>query len=124
MKLIATRSLKKYGTRRMQAGDEFDATPRHAKWLFAVRKAKDARREAGTLPPPPPAVARMLGSEHSEQPHPERDALRENAEALGVDVDGRWGADRLREEIEKAVAQNAAADDAAYAAAEEVNHDG
>ena len=30
------------------------------------------------------------------------DALRAEAEAAGVKVDGRWGADRLREEIEAA----------------------
>lgn len=41
------------------------------------------------------------GGEGTE-PEAELDHLREQAEAAGVKVDGRWGADRLREEIEAA----------------------
>ena len=49
------------------------------------------------------------GSEDAPAPEPndppaedDLDALRADAEAAGVKVDGRWGADRLREEIDHA----------------------
>ena len=47
---------------------------------------------------PDPDV-RALGDPPAED---DLDALRADAEAAGVKVDGRWGADRLREEIEAA----------------------
>jgi hypothetical protein len=40
--------------------------------------------------------------EPEPDPEAELDDLREQAEAAGVKVDRRWGADRLREEITKA----------------------
>jgi hypothetical protein len=53
MKLIATRYLK-YGTRRMLAGDEFEAKPAHARLLIGIKKARDAsKREPVKLSAPP-----------------------------------------------------------------------
>jgi hypothetical protein len=34
---------------------------------------------------------------------PELDKLREDAKALGIDFDGRWGVKRLQTEIDKAL---------------------
>lgn len=45
-------------------------------------------------PPPPPLPAEAAITENDPL-----DALRAEAEALGVRVDGRWGEARLREEI-------------------------
>lgn len=77
MKMIA---LKAMG--RLQPGDEFEVRrSTEARVLLALGKAKEA-------PPPEP-----------------RDILRAEAEAAGVDVDGRWGEDRLKEEIAAATEQ-------------------
>ena len=40
----------------------------------------------------------------ADEPDP-RDPLREEARSLGIKVDMRWGEDRLREEIDKALAE-------------------
>jgi hypothetical protein len=71
----ATKRLR-YGTRRMLAGDTFMARPRDARLLEAIGRARPY------VAPPDPLAP-----------------LREEAEAAGVKVDGRWGEDRLREEI-------------------------
>lgn len=106
MKLIATKSLK-YATRRLQAGDEFDATDMHARILVGARKARYSPKQAKVEPPkqeppkPQPPTARVV---HPE-PEPEDDGakilerLREQADRLGIDVDGRWGVARLQHEI-------------------------
>ena len=44
MKLIANKSMK-YKTRRLQAGDEFDATNMHARILVGARKARYAPQQ-------------------------------------------------------------------------------
>jgi hypothetical protein len=91
-RLIATKPMT-YATRRLQAGDAFDAPARDARVLLAIRKAK-AAGEAAPSPeaPEPPAPAEDADLE----------ALRAEAERLGIDVDGRWGAKRLRSEIGRA----------------------
>jgi hypothetical protein len=89
MRLIATRSFS-YATRRLAAGDEFEAPGMIARALIGVKKAR-----ANEAPGPTPR----------QQPQPappardEREALRELAEAKGLEVDRRWGVDRLQEEI-------------------------
>lgn len=71
MKMIALKAM-----RRLRPGDEFEVRrSTEARVLIALGKAKEA-------PPPEP-----------------REILREQAEAVGVDVDGRWGEERLKEEI-------------------------
>ena len=50
-------------------------------------------------------LERMKASEPvADEPDP-RDPLREEARSLGIKVDMRWGEDRLREEIDKALAE-------------------
>lgn len=99
--LIARKAMF-YKARRLHAGDEFEAKPLDAKILVAIGKARPLSRNVGALDPPPRPVAAVIGPppEHDA----ERDALRTDAEKLGIDVDGRWGPARLRQEIERASA--------------------
>ena len=66
--------------------------------------------DAGTAddePPAPPVDSpdnKTEGVVIPNDPEAELEQLRAEAEAAGVKVDGRWGADRLREEIEAAAA--------------------
>jgi len=89
MKLIATKSYS-YDTRRLKAGDEFDATDMHARILIGARKARYAPDQAKPEPPQP-VIERN-----------EIDSLRAQAERLGIAVDGRWGVARLQQEISQA----------------------
>lgn len=129
MELIATKSLR-YGTRHLQAGETFEAAKRDAKILIAVHKARDPNhRKPGILPPPPASLAEQIApvetrpepaiasaepvpephtvheAPHHDPAHELRDTLRARAEALGVDVDRRWGVDRLSEEIEAGISR-------------------
>lgn len=73
-----------------------------AKSLIASGQAEHYG-DAGTTedaPPPPPQEPPADGD-----PEAELAQLRAEAEAAGVKVDGRWGADRLREEIAAAKAE-------------------
>lgn len=82
-KLVATKAkpLRLSGRRVYQRGDEFEVrTTAEARALKAIGVAKDYVE---------PAVDRDI----------ERDALRQQAEAQGIEVDGRWGTPRLQEEI-------------------------
>lgn len=95
-KLIAEKS-HKYGTRRMVAGDEYEATDMHAKVLVGIRKARYA---------PEKLVAPVMQKAETEaQPQAssaDLDRLRHEAHQLGIQVDGRWGDIRLRHEISMA----------------------
>lgn len=84
-KLIASRAMR-YGTRALRAGDEFEASRRDARLLVAIGRASEAKEPEPVKP----------------EPEDDIEALREEAQALGVHVDGRWGAKRLRDEIAKA----------------------
>lgn len=75
--LIAKRSMR-YAGRALKAGDSFEANARDSRALVAVGRADLAPAE------------------------PERDGLRREAEALGIEVDGRWGAQRLQDAISAA----------------------
>jgi len=99
MKLIATRSYR-YDTRRLQAGDEFEATDMHARILVGARKARYAPDRA----PEPPKPVVLMPTEVVEAPdvQPSIDKLRAQAERLGIVVDGRWGIARLQQEIARA----------------------
>jgi hypothetical protein len=111
MMLVATKPFT-YATRRMQAGDAFEASDRDARLLLAIKKARRADdRVPGQIPPPPatlvakivaPAVAASLPAPPTDDDEADIDALRAQAESAGVDVDRRWGAKRLQAEIEKA----------------------
>jgi len=100
MRLIATRNYS-YNTRRLRAGDEFEANDYHARVLVGARRARYAPQQEEA----PKPVARAV--ERKPEPEPEDDGakilekLRAQAERLGVEVDGRWGAARLRYEIDQ-----------------------
>jgi hypothetical protein len=96
MKLTATRRFK-YATRQLLPGDDFEAPNMVARALIGVKKAKAAGEPEAPPPParPPP-----------EPRDEERERLRDKAADLGIEVDGRWGVDRLREEIEIVVARS------------------
>ena len=103
MKLIATRSYS-YNTRRLKAGDEFDTTnDMHARILVGARKAKYSAEHGKPAAQP---VARMAQPEPTPEPEDNGakalDALRAQAERLGLAVDGRWGMARLQHEIAQA----------------------
>jgi hypothetical protein len=85
-KLVALKPFRLSGGRVFKPGDAFEvAKEMEARALVAIGKAS---REA-------PEPTRDPG----------RDVLRQQAEALGVEVDGRWGAARLQDEIAAAQAR-------------------
>lgn len=102
MKLTATREFT-YATRRLKPGDDFEAPAMQARALIGVKKARAAEEAA----PPPPArsIPRPAPDEpHDEDEHEqadERERLRDLAAALGIEVNRRWGVERLREAIEQ-----------------------
>jgi hypothetical protein len=79
-KLIAERT-HNYGTRRLRAGDEYEATDTDASLLVAVLMARYAPDKPST---------------------DELEQLRTEAEALGIRIDRRWGPVRLNYEIKLA----------------------
>jgi hypothetical protein len=79
-KLIAERT-HLYGTRRLRAGDEYEASATDADLLVAVLMARYA--------PHSPSADEL-------------EQLRTEAEAVGVRVDRRWGSVRLNYEIKLA----------------------
>lgn len=78
-KLVATKPFR-YASRTLRPGDEFEASERDANLLKRVRRAEDY-------------------VEPEAQRDMQRDALRLRAEALGIEIDGRWGVPRLEQEI-------------------------
>ena len=103
-RLIAEKS-HSYGTRRLKAGDEYEASEMHAKVLVAARLAR--------LPPEKTASRPVPAVKHEEkaaataqaavQERPEDlDRLRGEARRLGINIDGRWTAVRLNYEIAQA----------------------
>ena len=97
MKLIATKSLK-YATRRLQAGDEFDAKDRHARIYVGARLARYAPDEPES-PRPVIVPEDKTEADAKEREDAEINRLRAQAERLGIHVDGRWGVNRLQQEI-------------------------
>jgi hypothetical protein len=98
---IQTRTLlavkpHRYGTRHLTAGEEYEAPLRDAVALVVGRKARfqAQRKEAAASPvrSNPPAIEAQSDS---------IEALRTQARALGIEVDGRWGTARLQYEIGK-----------------------
>ena len=97
-----------YATRRLQAGDTFDASARDARVLIAIKKA--------SLPAPAsePAVPEQASKPEVKAPDPapvapeddaplsddaDLEALRTEATTLGIEVDRRWKQARLAKEI-------------------------
>jgi hypothetical protein len=104
--MITLKSLRPhlYGTRRLEAGDEYEAPAEEAIALVATRKADFAKTKkpatAVSAPTPPtPEPEPVLEPEAEPEPETTLDGLRHQATQLGINVDGRWGAIRLQHEI-------------------------
>ena len=125
--LIATKSFFLSGRGDIHAGQTFEIADRHARTLKAIGKAKDPPQERDLMPPrryrtraePQPDAQSPKADvqtpeapeEHQEEPLVPRHeepvderaqimaALRTRAAAMGIEVDGRWGEERLRGEI-------------------------
>ena len=108
-RLIAEKS-HSYGTRRLKAGDEYEASEMHAKVLVAARLARLPPEKAASRPSPAvkheekaeaTAQAAVVNPASGERPE-DIDRLRGEARRLGIEVDGRWGTVRLKYEIAQA----------------------
>jgi|GEM_PF-2852996 len=117
-RLIATKPYR-YATRRLQAGEEFEASDMHARILVASRKAAYASEDQASQPQqqvqPEPEFEPAWAEEKAEAAAETEaevdlplldprniDSLRAQAARLGVTVDGRWGIARLQHEIMQA----------------------
>ena len=102
--MMKTRNLQalkphKYGTRHLTVGEEYEASHGYALALVLVKKAR-------YVPDKPARAVEGSGAKtaapHEPEPAADIDSLRMQATALGINVDGRWGAARLQYEIAKA----------------------
>ncbi|WP_226576538.1 hypothetical protein [Acuticoccus sediminis] len=95
-KMKALRSLR-YGTRRLQAGDYFDAKMKDVRILEAIKKARVAR-EVGTLAPPPADLVQMVKAD--AEPVTDIKAIRDEYErVLGKRPFNGWDIATLRAKI-------------------------
>jgi hypothetical protein len=116
-KLIATKSMT-YATRRLIAGDEFVAKPRHARVLVAIGKAKSSD---GTIEPPKKTTPKRKAKSEPRKRNPLDHDLNDKAggsttpEAMAklradyLEVVGKkpfpgWGAAELQKRIDEALA--------------------
>lgn len=98
--LIASRPLV-YGTRRLKAGDTFEATRSDARVLVILKKATFAR-PVGNLAPPSPEIARKISKATSAAPAGVADlkALRAEYQSLvGKRPAPRWDVATLKAKI-------------------------
>lgn len=97
-KLIALKPLR-YRTRRLMAGDDFDATARDAKVFIGLKWAKPYPREVGKLDPPPVAKVEARKPSPAAAVHTDSDlsALRAEYKAkMGKRPFPGWNAETLR----------------------------
>jgi hypothetical protein len=110
VKLRAVKNLS-YNTRRLLAGEEFEANDRDAKILIGIKKARAVRQPAA-VPPPPPAVAAKIAAAVAPPAPPSDQGEKINAstddlaaaraayrEAFGKAPFHTWDAATLREKI-------------------------
>lgn len=71
-------------------------------WRERIEKRIAQEMNPGRKPAPAPPPDEVDEESEPDDDDAVLDALREKATELGVKVDGRWGADRLREEIDNA----------------------
>ncbi len=111
-KLIAAKP-HTYGTRQLVAGDEYEASRIHSRVLVAAKLASYAPEQ----PERPPVLVRANRPDAKPPPSPEAEEtapddspelakLRHRAASLGVEVDARWGVNRLNREITQATARS------------------
>lgn len=86
MQLIARKSFR-YSSRQLEVGDAFEANTRDARMFVLLGKAQEVKTSE-PLPLP-------------QSVQDELDTLRAQATEVGINVDRRWGAARLQEEIAK-----------------------
>ena len=98
-----------YGTRKLEAGEEYEAPTEWAIALVAERKADFAKPKKKEAAPAPvkieetPVEQPSQPAMHESETHDHViDRLRLEATQVGVDVDRRWGAMRLQHEIDQA----------------------
>lgn len=109
--LIATTSFR-YGTRRLMAGDEFEAKPRDARLLLAIKKAEEPKaRGALAAPAKKPKAAKV--DDEVEDTDDVRSLRQEYAALTGKNPSMRTSAVVLRERIEQAKEEAAARKEAA-----------
>lgn len=107
-KLVATKGLR-YATRRMMAGDEFEASNRDARLLVAIGKARPAR-VPGTIGAPPVAILQKVknGIGQTKSSDGDKDALnklRADYQMLvGKKPFAGWKVDELQRRIDEALA--------------------
>ena len=98
-RLIATGPLT-YATRRLQAGDAFDADPRHAGVLTTLGKARNADDAPPELPVARSAPSVEAPAKRTRTSAAEMDSLRaEYKRATGEDAPQGWPAARLRKHL-------------------------
>jgi hypothetical protein len=99
-----------YGTRRLEAGDEYEAPVEEAIALVANRRADfvKGKKPAAVAPAvqlapaPAPSLPHYEPEPEPAETPPNINDLRLQATQLGIDVDGCWGAARLQHEIDQA----------------------
>ncbi|KQX35327.1 hypothetical protein ASD04_14905 [Devosia sp. Root436] len=105
-KLIATKGLR-YATRRMMAGDEFEANNRDARVLVAIGKARPMRMP-GSIDAPPPAIvekAKQVAAKTSDDDKGALNKLRADYQTLvGKKPFAGWKAGELQRRIDEALA--------------------
>jgi len=117
-RMLALKALRPhlYGTRRLEAGDEYEAPELEAIAHVANRRAdfvKGKKKEPAPAPvaapiTEPAATTETGEGEAAREPAQAAieestiDDLRLQATQLGIDVDRRWGRARLQYEIEQA----------------------
>jgi hypothetical protein len=100
MRKLIARSSHSYGTRRLKAGDEYEATEMHARLLVGARRARYAVLEKTAELAP--AIGEKAEAKEQAVVQEQAGDLRAQAERLGIAVDGRWGVARLQHEISQA----------------------
>jgi hypothetical protein len=105
-KLVATKGLR-YATRRMRAGDEFEANNRDARLLVAIGKARHAR-VPGSVEAPPASVVQKAEKVANPRSTGSNDALvklrAEYTDLFGKKPFAGWKADELQRRIDEALA--------------------
>lgn len=106
MKSMVATGKMKYRTRRLLAGDEFEAKKRDARVLIAAKLAKPATKREPVTIAPPPAALRHKVAETQAPAEPADDALTAAREAFrqkfGRNPFWKWDVETLQAKIAEA----------------------